>query len=643
MAKHSDAIVYRTGDMGRMLEDGSLLLIGRMDRQVKINGQRLELGDVEAALTQSIPEHFKVFVDLIGNAGRKELAAYVSPNGIEKEGKATITPMSDNEVASSIATMRQNYPLHMVPKHLFSLKGFPITLTGKIDRQKLAVIGSELQAERRRTASLDGKLAANTTKNEHSNLIVIQRVIRGYIRESKGHEIGLLDDDDWSIAELGLDSVDAATLSNSIQTAVNRDIPVSALLKPGLKLSCISSMVQTASSVDKEASRQQLRNHISVWKQNLAASCGQTVFNTGATGFLGNELLHQLLLSPLTKKVIALVRGDDLAHAKQRIVAISLKKGWWNDSYHGRLEVWVGDLARDRLGLDMGRWLALFGSDSEARRVDSIIHNGAIVNWAYDYESLQASNVGSTHEFLKGLAQTRNPLKFVFVSGGYISPRQESTEEAVMKICAMPGYDQTKLVSEVMIEHFEQHFAQKRHRLSVIKPGFIVGSASDGTVPPQTGDAIWRLVQACVQMGCYSDFDAEQWIPIAGVDSVATAVMNAGFHNDKPEDRSTQPTKILNGLFLNDMWHMVSEMGFKLRPMKHEQWLGLLHEDVKRRGADHSMHPPLGWLQEGNGCIGCEKPVAKDLYVDGEINSHMAVHRSLAYLRGIGFFQIEGS
>jgi amino acid adenylation domain-containing protein/thioester reductase-like protein len=73
------ARLYKTGDLGRRLPDGSLQLIGRADHQVKIRGHRIELGDIEAALSQHPAVRENAVLAREDNSGAMRLVAYVAP------------------------------------------------------------------------------------------------------------------------------------------------------------------------------------------------------------------------------------------------------------------------------------------------------------------------------------------------------------------------------------------------------------------------------------------------------------------------------------------------------------------------------------------------------------------------------------
>ncbi len=120
------ARLYRTGDLARWTEDGTLDFLGRADNQVKIRGMRLELEEVEAALSGT-PGVRRVVVDVRRSpAGSAFLAAYVVPEA----GSVLDAPT----VLSHAATV---LPEYMVPSTVTVLDALPLTVNGKVDRRAL--------------------------------------------------------------------------------------------------------------------------------------------------------------------------------------------------------------------------------------------------------------------------------------------------------------------------------------------------------------------------------------------------------------------------------------------------------------------------------------------------------------------------
>jgi amino acid adenylation domain-containing protein len=118
------ARLYRTGDRGRLLPDGSLEFLGRLDDQVKIRGFRIEPGEIEAALLQH-PAVREAVVTVCGeNVGYRRLAAY-------------IVPESSHETGELRGFLQERLPDYMLPAHIVVLDALPITASGKVDRRAL--------------------------------------------------------------------------------------------------------------------------------------------------------------------------------------------------------------------------------------------------------------------------------------------------------------------------------------------------------------------------------------------------------------------------------------------------------------------------------------------------------------------------
>ncbi|CAM3390103.1 Peptide synthetase XpsB [Xenorhabdus nematophila ATCC 19061] len=125
-SKHPDARMYKTGDLGRWLPDGTIEYLGRNDFQVKIRGFRIELGEIEAQLATCEGVSDAIVIAREENSGDKRLVAYVIPQtGI------TLTPSQLREQLSS--RLMEN----MLPSAFVILDAFPLLANGKLDRKAL--------------------------------------------------------------------------------------------------------------------------------------------------------------------------------------------------------------------------------------------------------------------------------------------------------------------------------------------------------------------------------------------------------------------------------------------------------------------------------------------------------------------------
>ncbi|CDH24832.1 non-ribosomal peptide synthetase [Xenorhabdus bovienii] len=133
-----NAQMYRTGDLARYLPDGNLEYLGRNDQQVKIRGFRVELGEIEARLSEHPAVHEAVVLAL-DNGMDKWLVAYVVADS-DMEKKLA------NRLHAHLSTVLPDY---MVPVAFVRLDSFPLTPNGKLDRKAFPAPGGEAFARQR--------------------------------------------------------------------------------------------------------------------------------------------------------------------------------------------------------------------------------------------------------------------------------------------------------------------------------------------------------------------------------------------------------------------------------------------------------------------------------------------------------------
>jgi surfactin family lipopeptide synthetase A len=128
--------LYKTGDKARYLPDGNIEFLGRIDYQVKIRGNRIELGEVEAVLSQHPQVRDVVVIARQDCPGDLYLAAYLVVNG-----NGSIDSPNSAELRDFL---KQKLPAYMVPGAFVYLDSMPLTPNGKVDRQALPLPALDL-------------------------------------------------------------------------------------------------------------------------------------------------------------------------------------------------------------------------------------------------------------------------------------------------------------------------------------------------------------------------------------------------------------------------------------------------------------------------------------------------------------------
>ncbi|PLB41966.1 uncharacterized protein BDW47DRAFT_122408 [Aspergillus candidus] len=262
-----------------------------------------------------------------------------------------------------------------------------------------------------------------------------------------------------------------------------------------------------------------------------------SVFLTGASGFIGTQILRQLLGLRHVKWVTSLVRGE------------------------------VDEAAR-------------------YRTIDTAVT-------ALCYEVLEAASVGSTVELL--LLASRLPyMIFLYITGG--RPRSSLEEPDVMKKLSVADaipYSQTKLVAEAVARRAAQSNLSETGRLAVLNPGWVTGTPDEGV--SNTGDYIWRLVATCIKIGAYNTRDADGWLFVSDVTTTAAAIIDAALGKNVEKNATKCPA---DRITWRDIWSILESLGYRLQGKSTAEWLALVRADM---GVEKETHPlwPLAHMIEG--------------------------------------------
>ena len=143
---------YKTGDLVKQTADGSVVFDGRKDTQVKLDGQRLELGEIEYHLENLSDPGWTLAVELIipyDQGMDSSLAVFFAVPGGKSQSSGPETPCQllpslAREVSSLRQALVSKVPAYMVPKYFIRLNRIPLTSSNKADRQWLRRLGASL-------------------------------------------------------------------------------------------------------------------------------------------------------------------------------------------------------------------------------------------------------------------------------------------------------------------------------------------------------------------------------------------------------------------------------------------------------------------------------------------------------------------
>ena len=193
------ARMYRTGDQGRFLEGTVLACTGRRDQQVKVMGNRVELGEIESALCQHPHVKRAAVIAKISDEGATFLVAFVVAEELAVNG--------ENELRRFLLS---RLPAYMIPARISPVATLPLTPNGKIDTEALRALESEP--------------ANDTDSSTHTKMpSLLERYLLEIWSEVLGLQVINVSD---NFFELGGDSLKATSISNRLESILGFRIPL---------------------------------------------------------------------------------------------------------------------------------------------------------------------------------------------------------------------------------------------------------------------------------------------------------------------------------------------------------------------------------------------------------------------------------
>jgi thioester reductase-like protein len=306
------------------------------------------------------------------------------------------------------------------------------------------------------------------------------------------------------------------------------------------------------------------------------------VFLTGATGFLGAFLLYELLLQTRAD-IYCLVRSFDDEEGKKRIRNTLESYSLWHESFSFRVIPIPGDLSQPLLGLSTEQF------DAMARKIDTIYHSGAMVNFVYPYSTLKAPNVLGTQEILR-LANhiSVKPVHYistlsVFDSDSYSEKDPILEHDPLDSIEGIhEGYSQSKWVAETLVT-----IARSRGiPVCIYRPGRISGHSQTGVW--NTDDFTCKMIKGCIQLGNAPYQDV--MMDLTPVEYVSSAIV----YLSKQQESLGQAFHLINPrpAHWNDFVNWIRSFNYPIQKVPYDQWQReLIHRSTAQENALSPLLP----------------------------------------------------
>ncbi|KLU82007.1 hypothetical protein, variant [Magnaporthiopsis poae ATCC 64411] len=526
--------MFRTGDRGRLLPDGSLIVEGRIgdDTQIKIRGVRCDLRDIEQTIVQASEGAIAEAVAVVRTTSSPSAAEAASDskfivgyvvfdaeflNQQPPEGPAGETSKGQAYLARLLASLP--LPRTFCPSMLIPIEKVPLTTSGKMDRRALAGLPLDLSsssAARQQTEQME-----TLTGMELRTHAIWEQVLNFQGDPQESAPLITRDTDFFHVGGTSM-------LLLEMREQIKRQLGLSVRLMELFEHSTLGAMATLLAA--QEAKRANLAARVDLdWESEATPSDelrklaqtslprsitpegsqqaeAKTVLLTGASGILGRQVLECLLAAQQAGnvgKIVCIAMRRVESHVASGVLPAPTAPG----STDARQLIYqTGDLRRERLGMTPAEWVSI------AAQADAIVHVGAEVS-----HKRRTRIIGDHWELARlcleaQLLQGRpRPVPFHFIStgeiamlgdgagGGIQEGREHVTlyEESVRSARVVPdkedavakGYATTKWVCERMLENLAEEKASSGPqgnglRLWIHRPSSITTSQDESAAGP---------------------------------------------------------------------------------------------------------------------------------------------------------------
>lgn len=495
-----EGLSYRSGDLTKWNEKGEIRFMTRIDTQVKIRGQRIELSEIQNKILE-LSQVKEVVLVIKEYKENKYIVGYYTSN-------ETVLP-------ETIYDYIEKYlPSYMIPYKLVQISHMPYNQNGKIDRKKLPPI------------KFTDMVQAILPENEHE-----ETILDAFKKVLKNDDVYMNSD----FFEVGGDSLAASKLIAELQ---NREIHVayadifkyktpSEIYQYVFLKIPYQNTVQNLKDFDFARIHELLRNNIYNGEDISVAEHVGNVLLTGVTGFLGVHILKELVDNPKIDTVFCLVREKDNLNSETRFkkqlnfffdkvtVAKILEKA----------QVINGDITNPNLFVE-----------PFDQKIDVVINSAAYVKHYGDYDKFYQINVLGVQNIINYCIKEHSKLvqmSTLSVSGNILEAGQslqtdmeKDTPFAEMDLYIHQNienvYVNTKFIAEIKI--LEAMLLQGLHA-NIVRLGNLTGRLSDGKFQPNVEDnAFSNRIKSLILLKAMSKEMYQKYIEMTPIDVVSCAI-----------------------------------------------------------------------------------------------------------------------
>ena len=496
-----NTIMYRTGDLGLWLDDGTIECKGRMDNQIKLHGLRIELGEIEERINSFKDDNLLRSAVIV-----KDVDGNISLN-------AFLTYPHKLDIEALKQYLLSNLPSYMMPSTFTLIDAFPFTPNGKIDRKAL-------QNYKISNVSIQTDVAE--PRNEIETILV-----KTISKKLNTKNFGI----DSNIFDFGADSLTIINILTDL-FKYNLNLKVYDLYQYPTVRSLYDNLLNKSElKKDLDVSHfLELNNLVNTFSKNTKtkeSTAKHTVLLTGCTGFLGSHILIQLLQNPNIEKIYCMMRNKYNIEVEERFW--SKIHFYFGDKYDQLIEDSVilikGNITREKLGFNDKRYLEL------CTNVDTVIHTAANVKHYGRYSDFESININGTKNVIDFCFDANAHLHHIStmtVSGNYLL-EQNSTQTAFSENTFYENqnfddnvYAKSKLISEMNV----LEAISKGLNATIYRMGDLTGRYVDGVFQENIQEnSIYLRLKSIIEIGAIPKSIENNLLEFTPIDFAAKAVV----------------------------------------------------------------------------------------------------------------------
>jgi thioester reductase-like protein len=621
-----------SGDLG-FLHGGELFICGRQKELLIVGGANFYPDDLEAAASS---EHASLRARGIcafqDSGGRVVLLAEVEP--------AAVAP----DPARLASAVRRTCGLLPDAVHVVGPHSICLTTSGKLARAETRQRWEAGALAVRASWTAGGQTVQPGLAEPLTWRTAVQAVFarQGVSAADAGVPLGALGIDSLALASMQLELEDVLRACGAGGVAEACDAPILQQVSLNMLVEVLAPMDQAdaracaaaldgllalKATFDSAIGMRMQADCQLAWPSNDArapARTGRAILLTGATGFFGPFLLHELM-HQTDAEIIVLVRAENADAGLRRVEAALARALLWTPALWLRVRAVCGDLGQTHFGLPDDAWAAL------VEQVGAIYHNGAMVNYVATYDAMRAANVEGTRTALalaRASGAVLQHISSTFIFGW-------SARGILMEQDCNPGmqaldfgYAQTKWVAEQLCLSARAQGADVR----IFRPSLIsVSTAGAG----DQDDVALRLLAFMIRHGVA--VDTPNQLSIVAADVIAHNVVGISLQERAPAhalhvtaDRyysMTELTRVLE-----------REHGLRFRYLDIPHFIDALNQ---RCTADDPVFPLLDFFNRSAGKIAAMQLKRYSSEVYQRERAHLADARPDPSLSQTGFYLLR--